>query len=333
MNEQEKQEKFNKLIVAAESYIVKNAKVVLNAIRNTNADNCYDLIYKKYQPMYDINKLREKEENIKKLDLLRRFCIQLQNYQAMPKAINYFSYNSENDSSKSVMLQDNEIFNIAKDLYQRNLINPLTIYENFKDKLKFEEEKDTEGKKSFFKDRVKLKEDNKPFKVIEVIVNNKGKCKIYYNWAWLKYCVGLSDVFKFLNDNERVNKIFEDKPKSNTFDDIFGLGNALTSDFLKEIGHIKLIKPDVHIIEIYKHLTYPQKTPDSQKTPASKKVQEDFSKWIGNQKDKEKYTPYYIDKILWLCCTGDFYEDGIIITKMTRNNFLNYFDNYPNNNK
>lgn len=330
MNEQEKQEKFNKLIEAAESYIVKHAKVVLNAIRNTKADNCYDLIYKKYQPMYDINKLREKEENTKKLDLLRRFCIQLQNYQAMPRAINYFSYNSENDSSKYVMLQDNEIFNIAKDLYQRNLTNPLTIYENFKVKLKFEEEKDAEEKKSFFNDRVKLSENNKPFKVI---VNDKGKCKIYYNWAWLKYCVGLSDVFKFLNDNERVNKIFEDKPKSNIFDDIFGLGNALTSDFLKEIGHIKLIKPDVHIIEIYKHLTDPQKTPDSQKSPASKKVQEDFSKWIGNQKDKEKYTPYYIDKILWLCCTGDFYEDGIIITKMTRQNFLNYFDNYSNKNK
>lgn len=325
MNEQEKQEKFNKLIEAAESYIVKNAKVVLNAIRNTKADNCYDLIYKKYQPMYDINKLREKEENTKKLDLLRRFCIQLQNYQAMPRAINYFSYNSENDSLKSMMLQDNEIFKIAEELYQRNLTNPLTIYENFKAKLKFEEEKDAEDKKSFFNDRVKLNsEDNKPFKVI---VNNKGKCKIYYNWAWLKYCVGLSDVFKFLNDNERVNEIFEDKPKSNIFDDIFGFGNALTSDFLKEIGHIDLIKPDVHIKEIYKHLT------DSQKNPTNKNVQKDFSKWIGNQKDKEKYTPYYIDKILWLCCTGDFYEDGIIITKMTRNNFLNYFDNYPNNNK
>lgn len=329
MNEQEKQEKFNKLIEAAESYIVKNAKVVFNAIRNTKADNCYDLIYKKYQPMYDINKLREKEENTKKLDLLRRFCIQLQNYQAMPRAINYFSYNSENDSSKSMMLQDNEIFNIAKDLYQRNLINPLTIYENFKDKLKFEEEKDTEGKKSFFKDRVKLKEDNKPFKVIEVIVNNKGKCKIYYNWAWLKYCVGLSDVFKFLNDNERVNKIFEDKPKSNTFDDIFGFGNALTSDFLKEIGHIKLIKPDVHIIEIYNYLTESSMT---SKSKDSKQVQNKFSEWI-QKLDNERYTPYYIDKILWLCCTGDFYEDGIIITKMTRQNFLNYFDNYSNKNK
>lgn len=320
MNEQE-QEKFNKLIEAAESYIVKNAKVVLNAIRNTNADNCYDLIYKKYQPMYDINKLREKEENTKKLDLLRRFCIQLQNYQAMPRAINYFSYNSENDSSKSVMLQDNEIFNIAKYLYQRNLTNPLIIYENFKAKLKFEEEKYTEDKTSFFKDRIKLNsKDNKPFKVID---NNK----IYYSWAWLKYCVGLSDVFKFLNDNERGNEIFEDKPKSNIFGDIFGFGNALTSDFLKEIGHIDLIKPDVHIMKIYKHLTGPRKP------PASKKVQEDFSKWIGNQKDKEKYTPYYIDKILWLCCTGDFYEDGIIMPKMTRLNFLSYFDNYPNNNK
>lgn len=318
MNEQEQeQEKFNKLIEAAESYIVKNAKVVLNAIRNTNADNCYDLIYKKYQPMYDINKLREKEENIKKLDLLRRFCIQLQNYQAMPKAINYFSYNSENDSLKSMMLQDNEIFKIAEELYKSNETDALSIYKKFKDNLKFEEEKDTEGKKSFFKDRVKLKEDNKPFKVID----NKS----YYNWAWLKYCVGLSDVFKFLNDNERVNKIFEDKPKSNIFDDIFGFGNALTSDFLKEIGHIDLIKPDVHIMEIYKHLTNSH--------PASKKVQEDFSKWIGNQKDKEKYTPYYIDKILWLCCTGDFYEDDIIITKMTRQHFLNYFDNYLNKNK
>lgn len=318
MNEQEK---FNKLIEAAESYIESNAKVVLNAIRNTNADNCYDLIYKKYQPMYDINKLREKEENTKKLDLLRRFCIQLQNYQAMPKAINYFSYNSENDSSKSVMLQDNEILNIAKELYKSNETDALSIYKKFKDNLKFEEEKDTEGKMSFFKDRVKLNSkdnDNNPFKVID---NNN----IYYNWAWLKYCVGLSDVFKFLNDNERVNEIFEDKPKSNTFGDIFGFGNALTSDFLKEIGHIDLIKPDVHIIEIYKYLT------DSQKT--TKNVQDDFSKWIGDQKDKEKYTPYYIDKILWLCCTGDFYEDRIIITQMTRNNFLNYFDNYPNNNK
>lgn len=321
MNEQEK---FNKLIEAAESYIVKNAKVVLNAIRNTKADNCYDLIYKKYQPMYDINKLREKEENTKKLDLLRRFCIQLQNYQAMPRAINYFSYNSENDSSKSAMLQDNEIFNIAKDLYQRNLINPLTIYENFKDKLKFEEEKDTEDKKSFFYDRVKLNSDNKPFKVIYNNKNNKGKCKIYYNWAWLKYCVGLSDVFKFLNDNERVNEIFKDKPKGNLFKDIFGLGNALTSDFLKEIGHIKLIKPDVHIIEIYNYLT--------EKSKDSKQVQNKFSEWI-QKLDNERYTPYYIDKILWLCCTGDFYEDGIIITKMTRQNFLNYFDNYSNKNK
>lgn len=318
MNEQEK---FNKLIEAAESYIVKNAKVVLNAIRNTKADNCYDLIYKKYQPMYDINKLREKEENTKKLDLLRRFCIQLQNYRAMPKAINYFSYNSENDSSKSAMLQDNEIFNIAKDLYQRNLTNPLTIYENFKAKLKFEEEKDAEDKKSFFNDRVKLNSDNKPFKVI---YNNKGKCRIYYNWAWLKYCVGLSDVFKFLNDNERVKEIFEDKPNGNLFNDIFGLGNALTSGFLKEIGHIKSIKPDVHIIEIYNYLT--------EKSKDSKQVQNKFSEWI-QKLDNERYTPYYIDKILWLCCTGDFYEDGIIITKMTRNNFLNYFDNYPNNNK
>lgn len=336
MNEQEKQEKFNKLIVAAESYIVKNAKVVLNAIRNTNADNCYDLIYKKYQPMYDINKLREKEENIKKLDLLRRFCIQLQNYQAMPKAINYFSYNSENDSLKSMMLQDNEIFKIAEELYKSNETDALSIYKKIKAKLKFEEEKDAEDKKSFFNDRVKISEDNKPFK--KVIVNNKGKCKIYYyyNWAWLKYCVGLSDVFKFLNDNERVNKIFEDKPKSNIFDDIFGLGNALTSDFLKEIGHIKLIKPDVHIIEIYNYLTESSMTLTessmTSKSKDSKQVQNKFSEWI-QKLDNERYTPYYIDKILWLCCTGDFYEDGIIITKMTRQNFLNYFDNYLNNNK
>ena len=102
------------------------------------------------------------------------------------------------------------------------------------------------------KSNVKLNsKDNKPFK--KVIVNNKGKCKIYYyyNWAWLKYCVGLSDVFKFLNDNERVNKIFEDKPKSNIFDDIFGLGNA----FLKSLSifdqesfiHFRIIN-NIHIV-------------------------------------------------------------------------------------
>ena len=42
--------------------------------------------------------------------------------------------------------------------------------------------------------------------------------------------------------------------------------------------------------------------------------------------DSEKYTPYYVDKIFWLCCTGNFYEDGITINKMTRRNFFTFID-------
>ena len=35
------------------------------------------------------------------------------------------------------------------------------------------------------------------------------------------------------------------------------------------------------------------------------------------------YSPYYADKILWLCCTGNFHNDGITINAMNRENFVN----------
>ena len=97
------------------------------------------------------------------------------------------------------------------------------------------------------------------------------------------------------------------------------MNTALSYDFFKELYCKNLVKPDIHIKEIFKRYIY-------EELPDENVIAKDF---ISMGLTLEP-SPYYLDKILWLCCTGNFYEDGITINKMTRRNFFKFVDEkYP----
>ncbi|MBR1945185.1 MAG: hypothetical protein IJ846_02685 [Alphaproteobacteria bacterium] len=82
--------------------------------------------------------------------------------------------------------------------------------------------------------------------------------------------------------------------------EIKGFGFALACDFLKEIGY-DYPKPDVHLIDVFKQL-YPKEKLDQYN--AYKLILKTAEKIdMGNTTCKA----YKLDKIIWLCCTHNFY--------------------------
>lgn len=134
---------------------------------------------------------------------------------------------------------------------------------------------------------------------------------------WEKYCRGLYDGLQFLTSGDGENKIKElvsapaltdaEIGKINVIsNEIYGLGFALTCDWLKECGCVWLAKPDVHINGVIMH----QKDVDRIK---DKDVLHEMFSWaeiVKNSGTDSGATAYKLDKIIWLLCTGDFYLDG-----------------------
>ena len=82
---------------------------------------------------------------------------------------------------------------------------------------------------------------------------------------------------------------------------IRGMGFALVCDMLKEMGYVDYPKPDVHIIDICEALGL------------SSRNQYDCFETICQMATDNDVTPYRVDKILWLICSGRFYMDGMNI--------------------
>ena len=92
--------------------------------------------------------------------------------------------------------------------------------------------------------------------------------------------------------------------------EIIGLGFPLACDFLKELGYSNYPKPDVHIKNIFVTL----KLSENNDYSVYKSVIE-MSKIVND-------TPYNVDKIFWLICSGNFYLHNIKIGR-NKDNFLN----------
>lgn len=100
--------------------------------------------------------------------------------------------------------------------------------------------------------------------------------------------------------------------------EIKGLGFALACDFLKEIGLDKYPKPDTHIIMILEELGLLDSN-SKDKTYLGYKIILELAEVL-------KCTPYYLDKVLWLNCTGNFYLDNKKI-ETSRVKFLQEYKN------
>ncbi len=80
---------------------------------------------------------------------------------------------------------------------------------------------------------------------------------------------------------------------------IRGIGFALACNALKDIGYLDYVKPDVHLIDICDALGI-----------TGRDQIEVFDAMQQIAKDNN-ITPYKLDKVLWLVCSGYFYEDQI----------------------
>ena len=314
-NDDEKLERLKNLISIAESYILEKSNKINRMIsfvrkRKDEYQNAFDLINDNYKPKYKTsNKI---DENI----LLERFCIELQNYQAMPRAIDYSAYQRDD--------KNNDLFEYVQKKYQEfNKISDeykLSLYESFIAEFNISEEKNIIDANSEQKKILSSKQDKSKFNV-----------------AWLRYSIGIAYVFDYIKNKDGLNKIkslidetkkedfydnivdFNDKLKDNLVDYIYYLGKALSYDLLKELCCDKLIKDDTHIIKLYQEFI-------DEKCTDGKVVKQFFNLYKRLIEDKKynNYTLYYIDKLLWLCCTGEFYNDGFTINNFTRKKFIRY---------
>jgi hypothetical protein len=83
--------------------------------------------------------------------------------------------------------------------------------------------------------------------------------------------------------------------------EIDGIGFALACDFLKELGYTEYPKPDIHLREVFFGLG------------VCSKNQYDVYKAIIKMANVCNKTAYYVDKTIWLICSGKFYIEDINI--------------------
>ena len=341
-NKKDKLIDFKDLIKYAELFISDHAQPIIEIIRGKKYGNIKTMIEEKYHPIW-------KESCEIPFDIiLKRFCIELQNYQAMPKAINYISYSKDDDA----LNDENKIYELVLN-YLENEFNNISN-DNYKDIFKSlqKNESDYQGITGDNNKELNYAWDKYSRGIMNVLVQIKGESKeTEYNDKVKKsyidkiknYCEYfdeidedkisciINELYDLIKTNKNISKKYTNyyefkKTKLEAFHkNLHGMRDTLTYDLFKELHCLKLIKDDIHVFDCYKLIfgeeeikTYKQRDLALFK----------FLKLCFDYKDKDgkSYAPYYIDKILWLCCTGNFYEDGITIHKMNKKNFFKFID-------
>lgn len=145
--------------------------------------------------------------------------------------------------------------------------------------------------------------------------------------SWHKWSKSIVDAAKFISDFKDVENF---KKFVKQFDynlltrmalpllistKISGMGFALACDCLKELGYTSYPKPDVHLIEVFVGARLSSKEPLS--------VFESIVRMAEDCKEIDSdVTPYKIDKVIWLICSGRFYLDDISIGRH-KEDFIN----------
>lgn len=240
------------------------------------------------------NKLFEPEGACSNESIVERLCSSLQNSGQMRNSIMFNEKNKENrDKIKEAVCDyDSAIF-------IKRYANWESLYDSFiKNGLK-DNGKNRQVKKEY-SNNIPLTNWEKYakglFEGINFLANNNG-------FEIVKGLIDLTSTINKITDIE-INKI---KTISNY---IPGFGLALACDWLKECGCTWLVKPDIHIIEVYKHLINSEN--DKIKNEDLIIDMFDYSILIQHEVDKSM-TAYKLDKMIWLICTGDFYQYNIKI--------------------
>ena len=125
--------------------------------------------------------------------------------------------------------------------------------------------------------------------------------------SWYKWANSIIDSAKFISEFDSVEDFREFVKKFDynlamrtalpllISNKIHGIGFALACDFLKELGFLYYAKPDSHLIDI----CYETGLCESRN-------EIDIYETVVKIAEACNVTPYKLDKIFWLICSGDF---------------------------
>lgn len=208
-------------------------------------------------------------------------------------------------------LGDSRDFSSLKDIYIQ-FIRSAQNYQRMPNVIKFDERKDKIASLAYDFDYQQLKNISaddlyqlfrQKFKV--------GGADNSFN-SWLKWSKSIIDSAKFISDFSDVKDFVEFVKR---FDynvstrmalpllisqKISGIGFALACDTLKELGFTNYPKPDDHLMDVFSAVGLSEHNQIS--------TFEAIVRMSDKCKDIDKeVSPYKVDKVFWLICSGRFY--------------------------
>jgi len=153
--------------------------------------------------------------------------------------------------------------------------------------------------------------------------NANGKCD------WVNYCKGIVSMAKFLNGFKSYDEF---KALCNLFDTnvisraafalylkerIHNMGFAMACNWLKELGYSSYAKPDTHMLDICIALGVIEE----------KKQLLDCFEEMDRIATLGGVTPYKLDKVWWLICSGNYYRYKIQLPKTYKEDFITKLKN------
>lgn len=109
------------------------------------------------------------------------------------------------------------------------------------------------------------------------------------------------DDFRKFVDSFKYNEVTRAALPMLISHEISGFWFALACDFIKELWYTEYCKPDIHMIDVFSELMWCERN--------DYLVFKNMIKITGEW----WFSPYKLDKIIWLICSGDFYFDDIQI--------------------
>ena len=212
---------------------------------------------------------------------------------------------------------DRKDFTSLSDVYEQ-IIHSAQNYQRMPNVIKFKERHDKilEILYNYDFKKIKAYETDELYYKFRTAFDVTSKDSIHNSWR--KWSKSIISAAKFMSEFNGVDdfRAFVDLFKYNLptrmalpllmQTKINGMGFTLACDCLKELGYLDYPKPDVHLIDVFVSLGLSQKDPID--------VFEAIVRMSDDCKEIDKQiTPYKIDKIIWLICSGRFYLDDIRI--------------------
>lgn len=246
------------------------------------------------------------------------------------EALNYLYKIKPDEITKE---QFDKYFYIEKNFKTKNdilehLLGSLQNYQSMPNVIGFDNKKEQFSKilLGFDSDRV-LKEYKSHKELLDTFTKNFNldtKGFLRPNNSWVKYSKAVLSACKFISQFKDVDdfdhfvNLFSYNESTSAAlpmllsKEIYGLGFALGCDFLKELGYNQYPKPDIHLIDVFSELGL------------SDRNEYNCYKAIIKMSKIVKETPYKVDKVFWLICSGNFYLDEIKIGGRKKD-FINYY--------